>query len=110
MTSPDHEYLRHILESAKRVLSYVSGMTIEVFLETPLAQDAVLHRLSVIGEAAKWVSQPTRDELPDVEWRRMIAMRNFVVHEYWSTDLNVTWDTVQKKLPPLVERLEAYLR
>lgn len=76
---------------------------------TPLRQDAVLHRLSVMGEAAKWVSKEAQDEMTDIDWRRMIGMRNFVVHEYWSTDLNLTWDTVHTKLPPLVARLEAHL-
>ena len=109
MTSPDREYLRHILESARRALSYVEGASLDDFLATHIMQDAVLHRLSVIGEAAKWVTEETRGEMPDIDWRRMVGMRNFVVHEYWATDLNITWETVQTKLPPLVTRLEAYL-
>jgi uncharacterized protein with HEPN domain len=109
LTSPDRKYLGHILESARRALSYVEGVTLDEFLATPLRQDAVLHRLSVMGEAAKWVSEDARNEMTDIDWRRMIGMRNFVVHEYWSTDLNLTWDTVQTKLPPLVARLEAHL-
>lgn len=107
--SPDREYLRHILESAQRVLTYVEGVTLEEFLATPLLQDAVLHRLSVMGEAAKWVSDEARRTMPDVDWRRMIGMRNFVVHEYWATDLNLTWDTIQQNLPPLISAIEAHL-
>ena len=110
LTSPDREYLRHILESARRVVSYVANMTLDEFLGSSLTQDAVLHRLSVMGEAAKWVSQETRDQLPGVDWRRMVAMRNFVIHEYWSVDLNVTWDTVHEKMAPLIAAIEAYLQ
>ncbi len=109
MTSPDQEYLRHILESARRALSYVQDVTLEEFLARPEKQDAVLYRLAVIGEAGKWISDETRHAMPDVEWRRMIGMRNYVVHEYWSTDLNITWDTVHEKLPPLIAAIEKYL-
>ena len=47
--------------------------------------------------------------MPAVEWRRMIGMRNFVIHEYWSVDLDITWDTVQKRLPPLIAAIEDYI-
>lgn len=39
----------------------------------------------------------------------MIGMRNFVVHEYWATDLTITWETVHKNLPPLAATLERHL-
>jgi uncharacterized protein with HEPN domain len=107
--SPDREYLRHILESARRILQYVDGMTEERFLETQQTQDAVLYRLSVIGEAAKWVPEDLRREPPSIEWRRMVGMRNFVIHEYWSTDLDLTWKTVHEKLPPLIAAIETHL-
>lgn len=84
-------------------------MTLDDFLANTLAQDAVLHRLSVIGEAAKWVSAGMRKELVDVEWRRMIGMRNFVIHEYWSVDLNMTWATVHQNLPSLISAIEAHI-
>lgn len=35
----------------------------------------------------------------------MISMRNLVIHEYDVVDINQVWDTVQKKLPPLIEEL-----
>ena len=57
MTLRDDEYLRHIAESARRALLYVEGMTLEEFLGSTMTQDAVLHRLSIIGEAARWVSR-----------------------------------------------------
>ena len=109
LTSPDREYLRHIVESAELVLEYVDGVTLDEFLASTLIQDAVLHRLSVIGEAAKWVSAEACEQMPDVDWRRMRGMRNFIVHEYWSTDLNVTWETVHTNLPPLITAIGSYL-
>jgi len=36
----------------------------------------------------------------------MISMRNLVIHEYDVVDINQVWDTVQKKLLPLIEELK----
>ena len=35
----------------------------------------------------------------------MTSMRNLVIHEYDVVDINQVWDTVQNKLPPLIEEL-----
>ena len=33
-------------------------------------------------------------------------MRNRLVHAYFSINLDIVWQTVQKDLPPLIETLE----
>jgi uncharacterized protein with HEPN domain len=68
-------------------------------------QDAVVRRIEIVGEAARRVSQETRDKYPQIPWREMTNMRNLVIHEYDSVDIKQVWDTVQNKLPPLVEEL-----
>jgi len=35
----------------------------------------------------------------------MTSMRNLVIHEYDVVDINQVWDTVQNKIPPLIEEL-----
>jgi len=39
----------------------------------------------------------------------MCAMRNRLVHVYFSVDEALLWDTVQKDLPPLVSALQSLL-
>lgn len=68
-------------------------------------QDAVVRRIEIVGEAARRVSQETRDKYPQIPWREMTSMRNLVIHEYDVVDIKQVWDTVQNKLPPLVEEL-----
>jgi uncharacterized protein with HEPN domain len=40
----------------------------------------------------------------------MQAMRNRLVHVYFSVDPHIVWDTVHNGLPPLVEPLQQLLR
>ena len=103
--SRDDTYLVDILESAKIALDYTFDKTWDEFYEDIQCQDAVVRRIEIIGEAARRVSQETRDKYPQIPWREMTSMRNLVIHEYDVVDINQVWDTVQNKLPPLIEDL-----
>ncbi len=103
--SRDDTYLVDILESAKIALDYVFDKTWDEFYEDIQCQDAVVRRIEIIGEAARRVSQETRDAYPQIPWREMTSMRNLVIHEYDVVDINQVWDTVQNKIPPLIEEL-----
>lgn len=43
------------------------------------------------------------ERLPDM--RRIIGMRNRIIHGYDAVDDQIVWDTVQHKIPPLLEQL-----
>jgi uncharacterized protein with HEPN domain len=103
--SRDDTYLVDILESAKIALDYVFDKTWDEFYEDIQCQDAVVRRIEIIGEAARRVSQETRDKHPQIPWREMTSMRNLVIHEYDVVDINQVWDTAQNRLPPLIEEL-----
>lgn len=102
----DSAYLLDILEAAKVVHVYVSGKTKEDFLRDSLCQDAIIRRLEIIGEAARRVSEQTRESLPDLPWPGMIGMRNRLIHRYDDIDMVVVWDTVCRDMPPLIACLE----
>jgi uncharacterized protein with HEPN domain len=61
-------YLRDMLRAAEKVLRYTRGLSFEGFLDNEMAVDAVLRNLEIIGEAAKKVSEGTRETLPAIEW------------------------------------------
>jgi len=103
--SRDDTYLVDMLESAKIAMEYVSGKSWDDFYEDIQCQDAVVRRIEIIGEAARRLSQDTRDKHPQIPWREITSMRNLVIHEYDVVDINQVWDTVQNKIPPLIEEL-----
>jgi transposase len=41
----------------------------------------------------------------EVPWRSMRGMRNRIAHGYFDINLDVVWDTAQKALPELLDRL-----
>ena len=108
--SRDNQYLLDILQAAKLAMSYVSEKTEADFLHDVECQDAVIRRLEIIGEAARRISEETKAQLPDLPWRAMVGMRNFLIHEYDGVDLKIIWDAVQMNLPPLIAEMEKTVR
>jgi len=104
--SRDDTYLVDMLESSKIALDYVLGKSWDDFYENIQCQDAVVRRIEIIGEAARRLSQETRDKHPQIPWREITSMRNLVIHEYDVVDIGQVWDTVQNKIPPLIEELK----
>ena len=64
----------------------------------------VIHHLQIVGEAARGVSQGI-DQHPEVEWPRIIALRNILVHEYFGLDLDQVWMLAQSELPKLEKHI-----
>ncbi len=81
----------------------------EQFLRDFLPRDAILRNLEVLGEAARNVPDEIRNELLQIEWRKLIAFRNMISHEYFGVDYELVWDVVENKLEPLRSVLLDYL-
>jgi len=44
---------------------------------------AVIRELAVLAEAAAGLSEPFRTRHQTIPWRRIVALRNQIVHAYW---------------------------
>lgn len=101
--------LGDMLDYARRAIDSTQGRT-RADLDHDYVFAAALERfVEIVGEAANGVSGTSREQLPGVPWRQMIAMRNRLVHGYSTIDRDVLWDTVRNDLPKLAAALEARL-
>jgi len=96
----DSAYLEHILECIRRIEQNTAGGK-EAFMKSHTLQDAVLRNLQTMSEATQKLSDATRECCPHVEWGRIAAFRNVLVHNYLGVDLDRTWDVVQRDVPKL---------
>ena len=102
-------FLEDILESAKKVLDFCEGQSKEEVFGQPMRSDAVLYNLQVIGEAVKKLPKTFRQEHPEVSWREIAGMRDFIAHAYFALDLGIVWSAIQEDVPKLRDQVEAIL-
>lgn len=102
----DDAYLLDMLLAARKVIRFTKGVTFQQFQSDELIQNAVMRQIQIIGEAARKISQPYRQENPDIPWNGIIGMRHRLVHEYFRIIPERVWDVVDKDIPGLIEIIE----
>ena len=103
----DLPYLAHIADSIAAIETYVSTGR-DAYLRERLIQDAVIRNFEVIGEAACRLS-PAARAAAGVPWVKVIAVRNRLIHGYWSIDHLLVWDVIVNDLPPLKQEVTRLL-
>lgn len=98
--------LTDILDYVERVRRHATSSD---KLDDELAQAGILRWLGVIGEAANRLSAELRDVHPEVPWRRIIAMRNILIHVYDQVDKQLVWAAIEQ-LPELQSQIDTILK
>ncbi|CAK7088416.1 MAG: hypothetical protein ENTA_02345 [Enterocloster clostridioformis] len=83
------------------------------FLVSPEAMDlfdATTLRIQVVGEMLKQIDDMTGGRIlcpcyPEIPWRSVFDMRNFISHEYCMVDPEEIFNVVKEDLPYLIEAL-----
>ncbi len=100
-------YLQDIMEAADRIASYVEGVTRSAFEADQMRIDAVIRNLGIIGEAVKKIPDSIRERYPSIPWHNIAGLRNRVT---LNVDMDVIWDVVQSKLPPLRMQIQRLIK
>ena len=97
----ESSYLQDIVVSCGRIEAIVAASSEADFLADQVLPPAMLHHLTVIGEAISRLSVELRARYPDVPWRQIIAVRHRIVHAYFDLDWQILWDTATDDIPGL---------
>ena len=101
--------IQDILDAIQEINDFTEGLTFETFQIDLKAVRAVELDFIIIGEAANQIPDEVIEAHPEVPWHLMRAVRNRLVHVYFSVDAQLLWDTVQDQLPELVPPLRSLL-
>jgi len=104
----DKVYLRHMRECIRRIEEDAAGGR-DQFMASHMVQDAVLRNLQTLAESAQRLSDAVKATHPQIEWRRIGAFRNVLVHDYLGVDLQEVWQIVQRDVPELGRAIAAML-
>ncbi len=102
---PSTSYLHHILDETRFLIENLVGCNLDCFLRDPILQRAVVRSLEIIGVAVSKTPHELKEKYPEVEWRKMAATRNRLIHGYFSVDFELVWDIVVNKIPTLQQQI-----
>ena len=101
----DEAWLLDMLNACQRIQRHAQGSDDTAFLGDDLRQDAIVRQFTVLGEAAKRISQEYRTAHPEIPWQQIAGFRDVVVHQYERVNLPRVWQIVTDELPRLIAQL-----
>ena len=104
------DYLQDIVDAVNDAENFVKDMNFEQFAEDRKTLNAVVRSLEIIGEASKNIPTAMREKFSDIPWKRMMGMRDKVIHGYFGVDTKTLWNTVKDDLPPLKRLVQKMLK
>ncbi len=90
-----------MLDAISRIKEYVKDLDLEGFRADRRTIDAVTRNLEIIGEATNRVSDSLKKAHTNVEWPKIIGLRNRIVHAYFDVDEVLLWEIVEQELDEL---------
>ena len=102
-------FLRHILDEITKIENSTKEISRTEFKKELDIHDAVIRRIEIIGEAAKNLPKTTKDNHPEIEWKKIAGTRDVLIHAYFSIDLDLVWGIVKKDLPKLKKQIQNIL-
>ena len=95
-----------MVRAARLTGEFVEGFDREGFLNDQKTQAAVLHEITIIGEGVQRLSDELRMAHPGIPWRLIAGMRNRLIHQYDTVDLEEVWKTITTDIPVFIHDLE----
>ena len=103
-------YLEDIIESSDKVQRYIKGLEYEKFASDEMVMDAVVRNLEVIGEAAKNIPPAVKKKHPEIEWKKVVGLRDIIAHGYFGVNTRIIWDIVINKVPEVKNSAKKILK
>ena len=102
----DDAILQDIQEAISRILSYSEKLEYENFLIDIKTQDLIIRNIEILGEAAKLLSNETKQKLSSIPWRDIAGTRDKLIHDYFGVNIDIVWDIVKNDIPQILPEIK----
>jgi uncharacterized protein with HEPN domain len=103
---PDAASVLDMVVAGRRIQEFIAGQDYSEFSADLKTQSAVIHQITILGEAAKRVSKEFQGRYPEVPWSDISRMRDKLIHHYEGVDPREVWNVASHDVPELLAILE----
>ena len=103
-------YPEDIRRDAEQLRAFVRDMASSELLSDVKTQYAVRLALAHIGEAVKRLPASLTDQHPNIPWKQIAGMRDRLVHEYATVDVEIVWRAATVSVPELAAAVKIMLQ
>jgi uncharacterized protein with HEPN domain len=103
------DYLNNVLDAISKIKIHIRNTnSLSDFINDITVTDAVERRLAIIGEAL-W--KAAKIEVINIsDYKKIIALRHILIHEYDLVDEGTLWRIIQNDLPLLQSEVKQILK
>lgn len=92
---------KHILDGISEIESFLKIYSLAEIENNLMFRRALERSLEIIGEASIHLTEETKNQYPEIQWRGIKGFRNIVIHEYFGVDLEFIKLVITDELPKL---------
>lgn len=98
-----------MVQAVRYIQSFTENLSFEEYLNDIRTVSAVERQFEILGEAARRISEEFRQAHTEIDWQRIVGLRNIVIHRYDEVDQDILWTIIHSELPPLLTQIEPLL-
>ena len=102
----DAYYLDKIRTDIVFIANHMKEVDLLELKENEILLDSMLFRMIQISENSKRLSETFKESKKQLPWNEWVGLRNRIVHDYGSVDLDIVFETLKYDIPELMEQLK----
>lgn len=95
-----------MLDAAHAISSFIKNTERQTLDNNLMLTSALIRQLEIFGEAATAITKEFREAHPSIPWKKIIGMRNRLIHAYFDVNLDILWFAVSVEIPKTIPELE----
>jgi uncharacterized protein with HEPN domain len=93
------------VDECEYIESVLKAKSFEDFIKDETLKKAIVRSLEIIGEAAKNVPEHVKNKRGEIPWKKIIGLRDVLVHRYFGVDYANVWKIVKEDIPELKRKV-----
>ena len=103
-------YVEKIIDDINFCIKHLEAISLQEFNMDEILSSAISFKFVQISENVKKLPLSINEVYPNIPWNKISGLRNRIVHDYGSIQLDIIYNTVKNDLPKLIVDLNEIIK